>query len=97
VVNQILPAVPFCASPVQAYFWRDAKSGAEVDLVLVDSEDRAVAVEVKASTSVSLGDISGITAFAARRQMVAGYVVFGGDRCVHLADNVWGIPLGRFF
>ena len=93
VVNQVVPCLQFSDVPVHAFYWRDAKTGAEVDLVLTDTEGRRVGIEVKASSRVTLADAAGLHALDAALPLTAAYVVYPGTKTVRLADRCWALPV----
>jgi len=92
VANQIIPALQFAPIPVHAYYWRDTKTNKEVDLVLADTENRLVGIEVKSSTQASLDDARGLAALHASIGLTKGYVIYSGTKTVRLAEDCWAIP-----
>jgi predicted AAA+ superfamily ATPase len=92
VVSQIVPALQYADTPIHAYYWRDAKTQHEVDLVLADTENRLVGIEVKSSTRVSLDDARGLVGLRAAKGLTKGYVVYGGTAIVRLTEDCWAIP-----
>lgn len=78
----------------QFFFWRTA-SGQEVDLVLEDAAGRLVGVEVKASSTLSGGDVRGLQALAAAagKRWVRGVVLYTGTEIIPFAGNLHGLPL----
>jgi len=92
VVNQVVPALQFSSALVQAFYWRDAKTKREVDLVLADTEGRLVGIEIKASTQVGLRDADGLAALRSSAGLSRGYVIYGGTKPVRLTDDCWAIP-----
>ncbi|MDR0945039.1 MAG: DUF4143 domain-containing protein [Bifidobacteriaceae bacterium] len=95
VAAQVLAAaaVSEVDHPVTVYYWRDAKTKLEVDLVLTDGAGAMVGIEVKSSTTLRPEYARSLRAFLAATQAHAGYVVYLGDDIVRLDDRVWGIPL----
>jgi predicted AAA+ superfamily ATPase len=77
------------------YFWRD-HSGCEVDFILAE-HDRLVALEIKASTQVGVGDARGLLAFrealGRKGREVRGVVLHDGPPRP-LADNIYALPFG---
>ena len=92
VVNQIVPCLQFSDIPVHAFYWRHAKTGAEVDLVLADTEGRRVGIEVKSASRVSLADASGLRALNNSLPLAAGYVIYPGTKTIRLAERCWALP-----
>jgi predicted AAA+ superfamily ATPase len=95
VAAQILPCLQLHDGIVEAFYWRDAKTDREVDIVVADSEGRHIGVEVKASTQVGVNDTVGLQAMARRLPLTMGYVVYTGDRVARLADRIWALPVPR--
>jgi len=92
VVNQIVPATQFAPAPVHAFYWRAAKTNREVDLVLADTENRVVGIEIKSSTQVGPDDLRGLAALDSAIGLVRGYVVYGGTKTVRLGADIWALP-----
>ena len=93
VANQVLPSLQFSPFPVQAFYWRDAKTNREVDLVLDDGEGRRVGIEVKSASRATLADASGLHALDQALGLTMAYVAHTGTETVRLADRCWGIPM----
>ena len=93
VANQILASVQFSPIPVYPYYWRHAKTAAEVDIVLVDTEGRMVGIEVKFSSQVSYDDATGLRALTQEKNVVASYVIYPGDKVVRLDHKCWALPV----
>lgn len=73
--------------------------GREVDLILEDAQGRCVAIEVKASTSLSDRHLRGIRAFAelAGERFHRGLVIYGGSEVVPFAANIHAVPVGALW
>ena len=78
----------------QFSYWRTA-SGQEVDIVLENSAGHLVGVEVKASATLSSGDVQGLQALAraAGRRWIRGIVLYVGTDVVPFARNLHGVPV----
>lgn len=94
VVNQIVPSLQFGPLPVHAHFWRDTKGGQEVDLVLADTENHRVGIEIKSATQVSLADARNLQALDQSMGLTMAYVIYSGSKIVRLADRCWALPVG---
>jgi len=94
VVNQIVAAGSWSSNEIHAFYWRDAKTSREVDLVLEDGQGRLVGVEVKAATSVGVGDIAGLRSLADARRLHRGYVFYSGREVREIDADVWALPMG---
>jgi predicted AAA+ superfamily ATPase len=93
VVNQVTPAIQFAPQPVRAFYWRDAKTKREVDLVISDGEGALVGMEVKSASEVTLRDAAGLRALDQAMGLTRAYVVHPGTKAVRLADRCWSLPL----
>lgn len=95
VVNELIAQSGWAKVGPQPGYWRDvAKRGeAEVDLVLVDSADRRLGIEVKSSEAVRASDAAGLLELGrSRGGLHRGFVVYRGERIVELAESVWAVP-----
>lgn len=95
VVHELLAQAAWSDLRPVARHWREPD--AEVDLVLIDGSDRLVAVEVKASASVSNRDLRGITRLARRHPVHRGYVFYTGSRVVKLETDRWAVPISALW
>lgn len=82
---------------IRPFHWRDSATKAEVDLVLVDSAGYTVAIEVKASTSVSRSDLRGIEAVAKRHPLDLGVVLYSGADLRSLGADRWAVPMASLW
>ncbi len=84
-------------SEYSAYYWR-SNNKQEVDLVLVDSQDRAVAIEIKSSSEYSPRMASGVRSFRnAHKNFHHGYVFYAGDRVVVEPDGIKALPISTLW
>ncbi len=74
--------------------WRD-RNGAEVDLIIEDDSGAIAGVEVKASSTVSTGDVKHLQGlrYGLGDNFIAGIVLYLGDRVVPLGDRIWALPV----
>lgn len=74
--------------------WRD-RNGAEVDLIVEDDSGTIAGVEVKASSTVSVGDVKHLQSLRDKLgdRFVAGVVLYLGDRVIPLGDRLWAHPV----
>jgi predicted AAA+ superfamily ATPase len=80
------------------YHFRSA-AGQEVDIVLEGPGRRLAAIEVKATASLSRGDIVGMQmlAEAAGKKFVRGVVLYLGEQRLPLADQIWAVPVSALW
>ncbi len=83
---------------VQLYHFRTDK-GQEVDYVLEDAEGQLVAVEVKASHTVSKTDFRGLEGFRdlVGNRLKAGIVLYYGSQTLPFGDRLWAQPLSALW
>ncbi len=74
--------------------WRD-RNGAEVDLIIEDDGGSVAGVEVKASSTVSTGDVKHLQGLRDKlgARFTAGIVLYLGDRVVPLGERIWALPI----
>ena len=83
----------FRSAATDAFYWRDNRTGKEVDLVLVDGRGRRVGVEVKLASSISLKDLQGLKAMRKDGGLHRGFVVYTGTEFEEVDDGLWALPL----
>lgn len=96
VVNQLVASIQWANRDYRASYWRQASSTSpEVDLVILDDRNRAVAIEVKASTRLGHSDTKGIRAYAAElgESFHKGFVFYQGAEVVALDSKIWAVPI----
>lgn len=75
------------------YFW-NVQGRYEVDFV-IEAGRQVIAIEVKAASRWSEGDLSGLRAFLAKTSHCrAAILAYNGTRPVQLDKRLWAIPLG---
>jgi predicted AAA+ superfamily ATPase len=79
---------------MQFFHFRD-KDGAEVDIVIERSAHAIVGVEVKASGTVTSGDLRGLRKLkeASGKRFVAGVVLYDGETMASLGDGMFAVPI----
>lgn len=78
--------------------WRD-RNGAEVDLIVEDDSGSIAGVEVKASSTVSPGDVRHLQGLSNKLgdRFVVGVVLYLGDRVVPLGKRIWALPVSMLW
>jgi hypothetical protein len=80
----------------QLAFWHE-QGRHEVDFV-IELGRKVFAIEVKAATRWSEGDLSGLRAFLERTPAcVAAVLAYNGKEAVKLDERLFAIPLGKLF
>lgn len=95
VVLELHRLLDYSRSESQLFFWR-THLGAEVDLVLARHGELALAIEIKAKTSVSGGDLSGLRSFHDTHPDVPRFLV-AKVREPFVLDGVEVVPWQQFF
>lgn len=95
---ELLKQIHHTGQRVQLYHFRTDK-GQEVDYVLEDAEGQLVAVEVKASYSVSRADFRGLEMFRdlVGSRLRAGIVLYYGSQTLPFGDRLWAQPLSALW
>lgn len=93
VVQQLTGALGWADIHSQLFYWRDAKTGDEVDAVLLDGTGRRVGVEVKLASSVAPKDLKGLRALRNNGGLHRGFVVHTGAAMEQLDHDIWALPL----
>ncbi|WP_311471563.1 DUF4143 domain-containing protein [uncultured Actinomyces sp.] len=93
VVNQFLAARGWAALTTEAFYWRNSRTGREVDLVLVDGRGRRLGVEVKLASSIGPRDLRGLRAMRELGGLHRGFVAYTGAGFEEVDDGVWALPL----
>ena len=93
VVNQFLAARGWAALTTEAFYWRNSRTGREVDLVLVDGRGRRLGVEVKLASSIGPRDLRGLQAMRELGGLHRGFVAYTGAGFEEVDDGVWALPL----
>lgn len=103
VVNQIRAENGWAQNPCRLGYWRETSNNREyeVDLVLVNNQNQAVAIEVKSSSAPSPRDFTGIKRFrevCAKQGWVfhRGFVVCTTQRSRGYGEDLWAIPYQSF-
>jgi uncharacterized protein len=99
VVDELERSAPHAARETAFHHWRSADRR-EIDL-LVDAGDALIAVEVKASTTVSADDVKAIRWFASdgpgRARRVTGIVLHLGREPLVFGDRLFALPVSTLW
>lgn len=97
-VNEIIKLSSWSNRQPRICFFRTV-SGKEVDIILEDSGRRCVAIEVKASASLTSKDIEGIKSFreTAGNRFIRGIVLYTGREVVPFEQNIHAVPISALW
>lgn len=93
VINMILAIVKASSFHCGFYHWRTGH-GQEVDLVL-EYQGKLFPIEIKCKTALSSSDCKGLMAFRKAYpdlEMAPGIIVYAGDTCRFLIDDIIAVP-----
>jgi predicted AAA+ superfamily ATPase len=98
VASELWKQIGWSETKPSLYHFR-THGGQEVDLVLEDARGRMVGIEVKASSTVTASDMSGLRALAdvAGKLWVQGLVIYQGARSVPFGKALSACPVGALF
>jgi uncharacterized protein len=93
VVQNVAAILESHLPEAQLGYWHE-QGRHEVDLV-IESGRQVVALEIKAASRWSQGDLTGLRAFLDRTpQCQAGLLAYNGKQTVPLGPKLWAVPLG---
>jgi predicted nucleotidyltransferase len=98
VVQEVKKLLGWSRQAATPYHFRTAV-GQEVDLVLEAPGQRIAGIEVKASSSVTQGDFSGLRALAetAGEKFAGGVVLYLGEQRLPFGDTLWALPISALW
>ena len=94
VANELLKLTTYSLPKVSLHHYRTT-TGIEVDFILEKRNGQTVAIEVKASQTVSHGDFKGIQYFAKSHpnHFVNGLVYYLGNEIIPFGPNLYAVPI----
>lgn len=97
VANEFMRQATWCSGHIELLHYRTATY--EVDLVLEDSRGRLVGIEVKATTSPTMADFSGLRALAdaAGGAFHRGVLLHTGTVTVPFGEGMWAMPVSALW
>lgn len=99
VLSELIRSAPFQENSFRFYHWRDQR-GHEID-ILAESANHLVAIEVKASSSVSAEDFKHLNWFSntgpGKRRNVTSIVFYLGDQKLTFGERRYALPVSCFW
>jgi predicted AAA+ superfamily ATPase len=97
VANEFMRQATWCSGHIELLHYGTATD--EVDLVLEDSRGRLVGIEVKATTSPTMADFSGLRALAdaAGGAFHRGVLLHTGTVTVPFGEGMWAMPVSALW
>jgi len=98
VVGEVCKQLDWLEAPVKRGHWRTSE-GTEVDLVVERSDGSVVALEVKAASRISTGELAGMLRLRRKlgSQFLGGVVLYTGARAYTRPDGITVLPIGRLW
>lgn len=86
-------------SPEPLSFWHYRAGDREVDVVVERPNGEVVGIEVKAGATVRSRDLRGLKQMRERAggRLIAGVVLYSGERTLALGEDLWAVPLGALW
>lgn len=80
-------------------FWHYREDDREVDLIVERPSGEIVGIEVKAGATIGPADFRGLSHLRDRigSRLVAGVVLYAGDRTFSYGDRLWAVPLSALW
>lgn len=99
VVNELRKQVGWSEQAPSLYHYRDQRGRDEVDIIAEAPDGRVVAIEVKAALSVNDRDLRHLVRLRDHlgNELIHGFVVYLGQRCLSLGDRLTALPLARLW
>ncbi len=96
-VTEILKDLDWAGTDARAYHYRQREE--EIDLVLEARSGDIVAIEIKATSSVTRRDLRAIARLRDQTgtRFKAGAVICTGPRSIPLGDRLWALPIGALW
>ena len=93
VATELSKLLSFGDIRAELYYFRTS-DGKEVDFLLESANGKIVAIEVKASETVTNQDFKGIHELATHiaQNFICGIVLYQGKEVVSFGKNLWAIP-----
>lgn len=95
VFNEIKRLSTWYVERIDFSFYRD-KDQTEVDLILENYAGHLIAIEIKASATITSFDFHGLRKFqnSAGKQFLMGIILYDGDHTTQHGDQLYSIPIG---
>lgn len=95
VVNEIRRLATWCDDTIEFSFYRD-KDKVEIDLILENYVGNFIAIEIKASATVTSSDFQGLRKFQnlVGKKFEMGFILYDGDHTSQHGDKLYSVPIG---
>lgn len=98
VFNELKKQACFINEKLNFYHYRD-KDGYEVDIVIENSFDEVIGIEVKAAASVNPKDLHGLNKLKeiAGKKFKLGILLYDGDHTSSFGDKLFAVPIASLW
>ncbi len=98
VFNELKKQSSFINEKLNFYHYRD-KDGYEVDIVIENSFDEVIGIEVKAAASVNPKDLHGLNKLKeiAGKKFKLGILLYDGDHTSSFGDKLFAVPIASLW
>ncbi len=98
VYNELKKQANFSDENISFYHYRD-KDKVEIDIIIEDSNGEYIAIEVKATASLSSKDLTGLKRFKSitQEKFKIGIVLYDGDHTTAFGENLFAVPLAALW
>lgn len=98
VYNELKKQALWIDKPLNFYHYRD-KDKVEIDIIIEDRIGRFIAIEVKASSTVSASDFSGLSKFQkmTKSKFKMGLILYDGNRVNSFGKNLYSVPIANLW
>jgi uncharacterized protein len=98
VFTELLKLASWSDQRLEFSHFRD-KEGSEVDVVIQDSRERIVGIEVKSAATVTSADFAGLRklAEASKKQFVLGLVLYDHNTVVPFGERLFAVPISALW
>lgn len=95
VINEIKRLATWQDDSIEYSYYRD-KDKVEIDLILENYEGNFIAIEIKASATITSADFQGLRKFQniVGKQFAMGIILYDGDHMTQHSDKLYSVPIG---
>jgi len=98
VFNELRKQANFINEKLKFYHYRD-KDNVEVDIVIENSSDELIGIEVKATASIKQSDLVGLKKLEeiANKKFKMGVLLYDGDHTTSFGDKLFAVPIASLW
>ena len=98
VFNELKKQANFTDERVRFYHYRD-KDQVEIDIIIENSMDEIIAIEVKATSTINQKDLTRLKKLndISKGKMKLGIILYDGDHTTSFGDNLYAVPIATLW